>query len=160
LESDYYVGADRLGRKMRSLFGSYLSRQTSGFWVTGHSLGGGMASVAAVAGKIPAYTFNAAAIAPATAKRFPGWPEFSGTNYPGTEDYITSCYIPGEILTKVQRGDVAELLSPRLVKELISLELRRPGWNKEIWNAALAGRWPHTLHSIDSVLIAEGVKTP
>ena len=60
--------------------------------VTGHSLGGGLASVAALANEVPATTYDPAGIHPNTLERYGADPALA-------EQYITGYYVDGEILS-------------------------------------------------------------
>jgi hypothetical protein len=160
--SEYYVGANNLADDLSPLFADYVNRQTSGFWVTGHSLGGGLASAFAMESGFPAYTFNAAGIGLMSSFRGDKWPGSNGTNFIGTDKgdgkYITACYIPDEALTRIQRGDFDPI--PVLNLRVRDLKLVRPGFPKPLPLDGLGGRNMFVLHGIDSVLIAEKVRTP
>ena len=69
--SRYYADAARIGYAVAQTFPSYCTAE-NGFVFAGHSLGGGLASVAAMAAAVPAYTFNAAGVSLFTAALMPG----------------------------------------------------------------------------------------
>ena len=155
----FYAGAAWLADQLSSLFADRVNRRPSaGFWVTGHSLGGGLASAFAME-MLPhpgTTTFNAAGISPNGA-RGTNWPAFDGTNFVGTANYITSCYIPGEILTRIQDGEVD--LPPAMTgQQIASLHLTRPGNLVESADDKLTGRSQFTLHGMESVFIAMGIE--
>ena len=64
---------------------------------TGHSLGGGLAAVAAMSTRLSANTFNASGIHPATAERY----KFLLADAP---EYVTAYNVKGDWLTSVQDG--------------------------------------------------------
>lgn len=94
MRSDYYDRAMQLG--------ALLNQKTGGnFEISGHSLGGGMASAASAVTGVRATTFNAAGLHPDTASRYAkdnGLPTFNPQHTVHT--YQTS----GEVLNDVQNG--------------------------------------------------------
>lgn len=68
---------------------------------TGHSLGGGLASAAAIASGRPADTFNAAGLHGATVAKAESIRTENGVN---TQARIVAHYVKGEILSRVQDG--------------------------------------------------------
>jgi hypothetical protein len=112
--------------------------------LTGHSLGGGLASFAALEVGLPAYTFNAAGLGEKTITALiADGVDLKNANLPGQQ--IDSYYITGEALTEYQTGRYW----PYLV-------LTRPG--RQIALAPPAGITnPLKLHSISSVLKALGL---
>jgi len=92
LDSESYNKALAIGQR--------LSRSDAPVVLTGHSLGGGLASAAAVASGRPADTFNAAGLhgdTIADASRIAS----AATRTPGT---VEAFHVPGEALTAAQRG--------------------------------------------------------
>lgn len=85
MESPYYQKAVKIGNR--------LDEMGSDVEITGHSLGGGMASAASRASGVPATTFNAAGLNPATVARYGGIPQ---------ESNITAYQVDGEVLTGLQ----------------------------------------------------------
>ncbi len=88
-ESAYYQQAVNLGRTIK--------RKKLPIEITGHSLGGGLASAASKAGDFPATTFNSAGLHRKTVARY-DVPEAMQ----GSDDNITRYRIDGEILTYIQ----------------------------------------------------------
>jgi type VI secretion system secreted protein VgrG len=88
-ETDQYNEAHRLGQAMRNAYGP------NGYEITGHSLGGGLASMASVSSGTPATTFNSAGLHPKTAKRV-------GADIARGNDLIETYAVKGEVLTSVQ----------------------------------------------------------
>lgn len=84
-KSPYYEKAVDLGTK--------LSKSSSPIEITGHSLGGGMASAASVAGGKSATTFNAAGLHANTVGRYGGTPQSSP---------VQAYRVAGEMLTGIQ----------------------------------------------------------
>ena len=123
-----YHEAVQLARDMSSLYGSALT-------FTGHSLGGGLASAAALETHRNAITFNAAGISPNTAIIY-GW----DLKAPNTN--IRSYYIPGEVLTNVQKNIAGWI---RLTRPGTQIPLPVPPGGK------------FKLHGMDSVLSAMGL---
>lgn len=80
--------------------GQRLARSDADVSLTGHSLGGGLASAAAVASGSAATTFNAAGLAPATIARAEGIARANGR---GAAD-VTAWSVRGEVLTSLQNG--------------------------------------------------------
>lgn len=84
-ESPYYKKAVELGK--------LLGESNANVDITGHSLGGGMASAASVASGNAATTFNAAGLHPKTVGRYGGSPQSSP---------VQAYRVSGEVLTGVQ----------------------------------------------------------
>ncbi|SNS92605.1 MULTISPECIES: type VI secretion system tip protein TssI/VgrG [unclassified Azospirillum] len=84
-ENEHYKQAIKLAREMNIATNGKVS-------FTGHSLGGGMASAAAVATGRPAITFNAAGLHPDTVAAYSDAPPAD----------VTAYYVPGEFLSNVQ----------------------------------------------------------
>lgn len=87
------------------------------YTITGHSLGGGLASVAALAARHKAVTFNAAGIHPKTIERY----DRSHAN-----EQIKALRIDGELLTGVQESGISDIvgfaLTPiKWAKDLVTL---------------------------------------
>ncbi len=91
LKSDEYDRAVKLAKRMNQ----YSDRPVV---FTGHSLGGGLASAAAVVTDKPATTFNAAGLNAATTDGYPA-------NPPPVDAY----YVPGELLSAIQDNRAAVL---------------------------------------------------
>ncbi|EYF08096.1 type VI secretion system tip protein TssI/VgrG [Chondromyces apiculatus] len=89
LETDQYNEAHHLGQAMRNTYGP------NGFEITGHSLGGGLASQAVVTSGARGTTFNSAGLHPRTARRL-------GADFSQGADLIDTYGVAGEVLTSVQ----------------------------------------------------------
>lgn len=90
-ETPYYDRAVQLGQRIRE--------EGKSIEVTGHSLGGGMASATSKAGNFPATTYNPAGLHNKTVARY-GVPEAEQ----GSDDNIIIYRVEGEILTSVQES--------------------------------------------------------
>lgn len=94
LETDYYNRAMSLASTLQ--FGGMRN-----FEITGHSLGGGLASAASAVTGAPTITFNAAGLHPDTAQRYVQ--QHGGAVHdPGRS--ITAYQVAGEVLTDTQTG--------------------------------------------------------
>lgn len=82
------------------LIGERLSRSDANVSITGHSLGGGLASAAGVASGRDTITFNAAGLHDSTIGRARDIAAAAGQAEPN----VTAYRVPGEILTFVQEG--------------------------------------------------------
>ena len=69
--------------------------------ITGHSLGGGLASAAAIASGHNATTFNSAGLSDSTIRQARNIHDASGVQ---TTDNVTAYYVRGEILSSIQDG--------------------------------------------------------
>ncbi|HEP1045501.1 TPA: phospholipase [Serratia marcescens] len=88
--SEYYKKAVNIGKAIKG-----------GAGISGHSLGGGMASAASMASGKPAWTFNAAGLNAGTVKKY-------GGSIIGSTDNIQAYRVKGELLTKLQEVDLWE----------------------------------------------------
>ncbi|WFE72802.1 type VI secretion system tip protein TssI/VgrG [Halomonas sp. M1] len=86
--SDYYERAVELG--------DLIQRSGAKIHITGHSLGGGMASAASRASGMAATTFNAAGLHPNTVERY------GGTLHILEQENIAAYRVRGEVLTNLQ----------------------------------------------------------
>jgi uncharacterized Zn-binding protein involved in type VI secretion len=84
MQSGHYESAMLIGNKVSAASGGNVS-------FTGHSLGGGLASAAAVTTGRPATTFNSAGLSARTVG-----------GYPDTPVPVDAYYVPGEVLSGVQ----------------------------------------------------------
>ncbi|OJH81900.1 phospholipase [Serratia marcescens] len=89
-DSEYYKSAVEIGTRLKN---------TSGIDISGHSLGGGMASAASMASGRPAWTFNAAGLNAGTVEKY-------GGSVIGLAKGIQAYRVDGELLTKLQEVDV------------------------------------------------------
>ncbi len=94
LTSDHYRKALAIGSKL-ALAGNV------NVTLTGHSLGGGLASAAAIASGRSATTFNAAGLSDATIKQAQTVHDNAGIK---SKDAVTAYYVRGEILSAIQDG--------------------------------------------------------
>jgi hypothetical protein len=148
--SGEYTAAVTIAKQVNDL-SENLRTANSTLTLTGHSLGGGLASYAALVVHLPAYTFNAAGLSPKTI--IGAGLDLKEANARGQQIY--SYYITGEALTWIQTGH-------GWPAGLTPIVLTRPG--KEIALAPPAGfTFPLTiperleLHSMTSVLRALGL---
>ncbi|CAE1148692.1 phospholipase [Serratia rhizosphaerae] len=88
--SDYYQKAVNIGKGIKGDVD-----------ISGHSLGGGMASAASIASGKSAWTFNAAGLNSGTVEKY-------GGTAVGSEKNIQAYRVEGELLTKVQEVDLWE----------------------------------------------------
>ncbi len=94
MQSDYYDRAMTVALRLKKDFGD-----NQAFEITGHSLGGGLASAAAAVTGAHTTTFNSAGLHPDTAQRFiQGGPLFD------TGKTIVAYQVQGEVLTSTQHG--------------------------------------------------------
>ena len=94
--SPYYDRAVGIGTKLKDA--------NSNATITGHSLGGGLASAASRASGLPANTFNAAGLHPQTVARYGGTPRI-----PAREN-INAHRIEGDVLTGTQEQGIGATL--------------------------------------------------
>lgn len=111
-DSDYYKKSVALGKELR--------KGSEKVDISGHSLGGGLASAASIASGKPGWTFNAAGLNSGTVEKY-------GGSLVGSEDIISAYRVDGEVLTKLQEInlkqdfiDVNGNLALLAVKEKIS----------------------------------------
>ena len=121
LRTDYYDRAMNAARM--------LSQQPGfDFEITGHSLGGGMASAAGVISGKPTTTFNAAGLHPETTRRFA---EDNGLPVYDAQQVVRAYQVGGEMLTDAQTGiqslsEARRQQGGRLANDIGSL-LQTPG---------------------------------
>ncbi len=96
LETDYYTRAMALAEMLK--------RAGLDFEITGHSLGGGMASAASAVTGMRAVTFNAAGLHPDTAPNF--LKDKPGAQLFDTSETVTTWQVHGEILNDGVQQDV------------------------------------------------------
>jgi hypothetical protein len=94
LPSDHYRRALYIGSRLAQTPGANIT-------ITGHSLGGGLASATAIAAGRPATTFNAAGLSDATISDARAIHRNSGAT---TTDSVRAYYVRGEILSALQDG--------------------------------------------------------
>jgi hypothetical protein len=94
ISSDHYRKALAIGSKLALASNANVT-------LTGHSLGGGLASATAIAAGRNATTFNSAGLSDATIKQARTIHDAAGV---GTKDNVTAYYVRGEILSAIQDG--------------------------------------------------------
>jgi hypothetical protein len=102
-DSDQYNAAMDIARRLlelQNLFSAGTVAAPGNLFVTGHSLGGGLASAAAVAAGLPGHTFNAAGMHANTLNEqlYPG----SMARYNNAGLYIDAYYVDWDLLSLVQ----------------------------------------------------------
>jgi hypothetical protein len=127
MDSEYYKKAIDIGKVIRG--------STD---ISGHSLGGGMASAASMASGKSAWTFNAAGLNSGTVEKY-------GGKILGSADNIKAYRIDGELLTSLQEVHNEEDYD--LIKNSLPESLQKP------WGAAL----PFTLKEWGSLAAPDAV---
>lgn len=94
VSTDHYRHALYIGSKLALAQGANVT-------MTGHSLGGGLASAASIASGQPAATFNSAGLSGETISAARAIHSSAGVQ---TKDDITAYYVRGEILSAIQDG--------------------------------------------------------
>ncbi|MEP7044366.1 MAG: Mbeg1-like protein [Dokdonella sp.] len=125
--------------------------------VTGHSLGGGLASIASVATDSAAVTFNAAGVNDATLRRLVPDADVSAIKTEASDGLIRRYAVKGEVLTGEQESGVARGFLPDALGHKIELNDPNPlPWYEELPGVNLVTDSLHggQLHSMDSVLAA------
>lgn len=92
-DSEYYKKAVAIGKR--------LGGSTTKIDISGHSLGGGLASAASIASGKPGWTFNAAGLNSGTVEKY-------GGSLVGREDIINAYRVKGEVLTRLQEVDLRQ----------------------------------------------------
>lgn len=103
MQTDYYDRAMRLA--------SQLKLENVDFEIAGHSLGGGMGSAASAVSGVPATTFNAAGLHPATAQRFAK--STPGVQLYDTADTVVAYQVQGEMLNNGIQDNIHRLDAAR-----------------------------------------------
>jgi len=91
-DSEYYKKAVEIGK---------LLKDAPSVSISGHSLGGGMASAASIASGKPAWTFNSAGLHPDTVRKY-------GGSLLGSAGNIQAYRVRGELLTKLQEINIGD----------------------------------------------------
>ncbi|CAI0909359.1 Uncharacterised protein [Serratia marcescens] len=130
--SEYYKKAINIGESIS---------KTPGIDITGHSLGGGMASAASMTSGKPAWTFNAAGLNSGTIRKYGG-----GTL--GSAKNIQAYRVEGELLTTLQ--EVNNESDYELIKNALPDSLQKP------WGVAL----PFTLKEWSSLALPDAAGIP
>lgn len=103
MQTDYYDRAMRLALRMKD--------QRIDFEIAGHSLGGGMGSAGSAVSGVPATTFNAAGLHPATAQRFAK--STPGVQLYDTADTVVAYQVQGEMLNNGIQDNIHRLDAAR-----------------------------------------------
>lgn len=148
LRDKQYDQAIELSRKAHRAFGGDLL-------LTGHSLGGGLATAGAIATNSPAVTFNSAGLHDNSIERLDFDPEAVRREL-ANNGQIRRYAVDGEILTSLQEE---RLLTRYLLPDAIGHKIELPdpepqrGWKKLIPGSSL--KHGLELHGMDSVLQAQ-----
>lgn len=127
ISSDYYQKAVEIGKGIRGNVD-----------ISGHSLGGGMASAASMASGKSAWTFNAAGLNPGTVEKYKG-------AVLGSSKSIQAYRVDGELLTSLQ--EVNNESDYNLIRKSLPESLQKP------WGVAL----PYTLKEWGSLAAHDAV---
>ena len=130
--SDYYKQAVKIGLQVKN---------SSGVDISGHSLGGGMASAASMTNGKPAWTFNAAGLHHGTVGKY-------GAEMIGSAKNIQAYRVEGELLTTLQ--EVNNESDYELLRNALPDSLQKP------WGVAL----PFTLKEWSSLVVPDAVGIP
>lgn len=130
--SEYYKRAVKIGMRVKN---------ASAVDISGHSLGGGMASAASMASGKPAWTFNTAGLNSGTVEKY-------GGKVIGSAKNIQAYRVDGELLTTLQ--EVNSEQDYNLVKNALPEVLQKP------WGTAL----PYTLKEWGSLAAPDAVGIP
>jgi uncharacterized Zn-binding protein involved in type VI secretion len=101
IKAPQYTQAVDLSKQVAAEYGGNLG-------IAGHSLGGGLASVGSLATGVPANTFNAAGVAPATYYWY-------GLDSSQANNLIDSYKVDGDILTKLQQDSLISWGMPNAI---------------------------------------------
>ncbi len=100
MDSAYYRRSTEIGNKIAT------SGNPSGIDITGHSLGGGMATSASSASGSSTWTFNSAGLNGGTVAKYGGTPQASN---------VIAYRVKGEILTAIQEQGIGSTLIPAAI---------------------------------------------
>jgi len=128
LNTAQYDQAVALATKAKAAFGNSLV-------LTGHSLGGGLASTASVITNTPAVTFNAAGVNDATLQRIAPEGNVGAMKQAANDGLVRRYTVQGDVLTGEQQTGLASGLIPPAIGH--EIQLRNP--NKPAWYAELPG---------------------
>jgi acetyl esterase/lipase len=147
LEDAQYAAAERLSRKAFDAFQQDLV-------ITGHSLGGGLATLGAVTSGAPAVTFNSSGLNDATIRRVHRDPE--ATQQAAERGLIRRYAVDHEILTTLQEKN---LLTRGLLPDAIGHKIELPdpeplhGWKRLVPGSSL--KHGLDVHGMDAVLASQ-----
>lgn len=120
-----YNEAVALATKAKAAFGNNLV-------LTGHSLGGGLASTASVVTDVPAVTFNAAGVNDATLQRLAPEGNVAGMKQAANDGLVRRYAVQGDALTGEQQTGFARGLIPSALGHEIQLrDPNKPSWYME-----------------------------
>jgi hypothetical protein len=122
LNTAQYDEAVALATKAKAAFGNNLV-------LTGHSLGGGLASTASVITDTPAVTFNAAGVNDATLQRLAPEGNINAMKQAANDGLVRRYAVQGDVLTGEQQTGFARGLIPQALG--YEIQLRNP--NKPAW---------------------------
>lgn len=134
------MGANSEYYKMAINIGESISK-TPSIDISGHSLGGGMASAASMTSGKPAWTFNAAGLHRGTVGKY-------GAEMIGSAKNIQAYRVEGELLTTLQ--EVNNESDYELIKNALPNSLQKP------WGVAL----PFTLKEWSSLAVPDAAGIP
>jgi hypothetical protein len=125
--------------------------------MTGHSLGGGLASIASVATDSAAVTFNAAGVNDKTLRQLVPGADVGQLKQEASDGLIRRYAVKGEVLTGEQETGAGRGFLPDALGHKITLNDPKPlPWYEELPGVNLVTDTAHgvSLHSMDSVLSA------
>jgi len=131
--------------------------------MTGHSLGGGLASIASVATDSAAVTFNAAGVNDNTMRMLVPDADVGAIKQQAADGLIRRYAVDGEVLTGEQESGAGRGFLPDALGHKITLDDPNPlPWYAELPGVNLVTDTAHgvSLHSMDSVLSALGKDHP
>lgn len=144
--SDQYNRALELGKEAKAAFGDDLV-------ITGHSLGGGLASHAAIATDTPAVTFNAAGLHDDSIEA--GGVDPSAGRQAAEDGLIRAYRTDSDILTHIQEGNITAPLAPNAAGNPITLNdpesADLPSWWHPIDRTTAAAEHRVEMHGMDAV---------
>ncbi|HEX7816406.1 Mbeg1-like protein [Dyella sp.] len=151
IDTAQYNQAIKLATQAKAAFGNNLA-------ITGHSLGGGLASAASVVTDTPAVTFNAAGVNNATLKRFVPDGNLDAMKSQANDGLVRRYAVKGEVLTGEQETGVASGLIPDAIGHKIELRNpNRPNWTLEfpginLITDTVTGGMDHTMGAVLTAL--------
>ncbi|WP_428034724.1 hypothetical protein [Amphritea sp.] len=98
-ETEHYDNAIKLAIKSKKILGDKLE-------LTGHSLGGGMATAAGIVSGAKTYAYNPAGVHPATLERKGDFSRSGAFNTVNGKPLVDNVVVPGELLTALQNPTV------------------------------------------------------
>lgn len=125
LNTAQYNQAVALATKAKAAFGNNVV-------LTGHSLGGGLASTASVITNVPAVTFNAAGVNDATLQRLAPEGNLAQMKQAASDGLVRRYAVQGDVLTgEQQTGFARGLIPPALGHEIQLRDPNKPSWYLE-----------------------------